>query len=208
MPDAKLYLLFTAVTAIAIIIQTGVLLVLAIGARETKKKVEQTLDEVRLKALPALEQSRVILTDAAPKIRIITDNLVETTATLKKQAARVDVAVEDVLTRTRYEVARIDALVGNTLDVVQSATHAVQHTVARASETLQHAVEVPTRRISGVVNGLMAAVDRLRGAAPNGARSKGPTRYRKAPVTSADVAAAGKPVVQDRMTEPLVPPGV
>src|SRR5258705_5895222 len=208
MPDAKLYLLFTAVTAIAIIIQTGVLLVLAIGARETKKKVEQTLDEVRLKALPALEQSRVILTDAAPKIRIITDNLVETTATLKKQAARVDVAVEDVLTRTRYEVARIDAIVGNTLDVVQSATHAVQHTVARASETLQHAVEVPTRRISGVVNGLMAAVDRLRGAAPNGARSKGPTRYRKAPVTSADVAAAGEPVVHDKMTEPLVPPGV
>jgi ABC-type transporter Mla subunit MlaD len=207
MPDPKLYLLFTAVTAIAILIQTGILLAVAISARETKKKVEHTLDEVRSKALPVLEQSRVILDDAAPKIRIITDNLVETTATLKKQATRVDGAVEDVLTRTRYEVARIDAMIGNTLDVVQSATHAVQHTVARASETLQHAVEVPTRRLSGVVNGVMAAVDRFRGAAPNGSRSKG-VRYRKVPVTSADVAAAGRPVVQENMTEPLVPPAV
>lgn len=211
MPDPKLYLLFTAITALGVLIQAGVLLGIALGARETKKKLEDALDELRKTAFPVLEHSRVILTDAAPKIKIITDDLVETTKMLKKQATRVDGAVDDVLTRTRHQVARVDAMVGNTLDVVQNASNAVQQTVARASETLQHAVDVPTRRISGVINGVMAAVDRLRRAAPSGSRTSeaGATRYRKVPVTSADVAAAGRPVAAAtvRIPDPLVPPG-
>lgn len=224
MPDPKLYLLFTAITALGVLLQAGILLGIALGARETKKKLEEALDEVRKVGLPVLEQSRVVLADAAPKIKIITEDLVETTKMLKKQATRVDGAVDDVLTRTRHQVARVDAMVGNTLDVVQSASNAVQHTVTRASETFQHAVEVPTRRISGVVNGVMAAVDQLRRAAPNGSRtaesrtagprsagsrSEGATRYRRSPVTSADVAAAGRPMtaVPPAKTDPIVPPG-
>ncbi len=207
MPDPKWYLIFTAVTAIAVLLQACILLAIALGARAMKKKVTEALDEVRAKALPVIEQSRVILADAGPKVKTITDNLVETTETLKKQGTRVDGAVDDVLTRTRHQVARVDAMVANTLDAVQHATNAVHHTVSRAGETLQHAVNLPTRHITGVVNGVVAAVDRLfKGT--NGSRTTGPIRYRKVQVTSADVAAAGRPVASEKMTEPLVPPGV
>jgi hypothetical protein len=208
MPDPKWYLIFTAVTAIAVLIQACVLLAIGLGARAMKKKLTEAVDEVRTKALPVIEQSRVILAEAGPKVKTITDNLVQTTETLKKQGTRVDGAVDDVLTRTRHQVARVDAMVANTLDAVQHATNAVHHSVARAGESLQHAVDVPTRHITGVFNAVGAAVDKLFKGGVNGSRSSGPTRYRRVPPTSADVAAAGRPVVTDKMTEPLVPPGI
>lgn len=208
MPDPKLYLLFTAITALAVLIQAGLLLGIALGAREAKKKVMEALDEVRQKALPVLEQSRVILTDAAPKIKTITDDLVETTAMLKKQATRVDGAVDDVLSRTRHQVARVDAMIGGSLDAVQHATNSVHNTVSRAGETLQHAIDVPTRQISGVVNAITSAVNRMRQSYSPSSRASTATRYRKVPVSSRDVAAAGRQARPDPVTEPLVPPGI
>ena len=212
MPDPKLYLLFTAITALGVLIQAGILLAIALGLRETKKKLEEVIAETQEHAFPAIREARDVLRDAAPKIKTVTDDLVETTALLRKQATRVDGAVGDILMRTHHQVARVDAMIGNTLDAVQHATSAVQHTVSRATDTLAHAVDVPTRKISGLLNGFTAAFSRLRG---NGSESSGrysgahnPIRYRKMPPTSSDVAAAGKPVEHDRLEDELTPPAV
>ena len=211
MPDPKLYLLFTAITAIGVLIQAGILLGIALGARETKKKLEEALAELHEHAFPLVRHARDVLSDAAPKIKTVTEDLVETTALLKKQATRVDGAVGDILMRTHHHVARVDAMVGNTLDAVQHATSAVQHTVSRATDTLAHAVDVPTKKISGIVNGVAAAFSRLRGNGSEGASrysSSKSVRYRKVPPTSGDVAAAGNPMRHDPVTDPLVPPAI
>jgi methyl-accepting chemotaxis protein len=146
-----IYIIFTAVTSVGVLLQAFVLLGIYLGIRKTTKKLEDLADEGSVHLLPTIATSRKIVEDLAPKIKTISANLVETSQALREEAAQVRIAVDDVVGRTRGQAAKVDELITGTLNGV-----------AHATATLQEGLAMPLRQVHGVLNGIRAALDVLR----------------------------------------------
>ena len=139
--------IFTGAIAVAVFIQTCILLGMFIALRKLQVKVEQILDH----AMPLITSSKVTLEELAPKLKTISANLVEVSETLKQESQNVKVSVDEVLEKTRAQTARVDEMVSGTLDGL-----------SQASAAIQKGVEVPLRHITAIFNGLRAGFGVLR----------------------------------------------
>jgi len=144
------YIIFTAVTTAAVLLQAFVLLAMYIGLRQTTRKLHEATDELREHALPTIATARNLLEDISPKLKVVSTNLVEASKSLRKQAEQVNATVDDLLIKTNAQAARVDGIVTASID---SAAHATQ--------AVQHAFEAPVRQISALVAGLKAGFDVL-----------------------------------------------
>jgi tetrahydromethanopterin S-methyltransferase subunit F len=142
--------IFIGVTALAVILQAGLLLGMYLAMRKTTTRLESLADEVKIKALPAIDSAQSLLADIRPKVQVIAENLVETTATVRGQVQRVDATVNDVVDRARLQVIRADELLSRTLDKVEATSEAVHRTVVS-----------PVRHVSGLVRGVTAGIEFL-----------------------------------------------
>jgi len=150
--DSNLLTFFVAVTSIAVVIQAAILVALFLTMKKTSERTLAIAEQVQSRAIPALESAQAILSDAGPKIQIITNNLVEVSNTLKTEAERIDVTVADALDRTRLQIIRADELVSRAMDRVEETTELVQRSVIG-----------PVRQISAIITGLTAGVGALLG---------------------------------------------
>ncbi len=150
--NTRLLMIFIGIVAFSMLVQAVVFVVMAIGAAKTQKRVIAMADEVHETALPAIRSVQELVREVTPKVRIITDNLLETSYVMRSKAQEIDVTLTDVNLKTRRQVAHVDALVTATLEATASLAAAVQQSI-----------RVPVREISGVVNGLKAGLDVLVG---------------------------------------------
>ena len=141
--NETLITIFVIVAAAAIIIQAGILFALFISLKKTGERVEAISHNIETKAIPLLDSAKTILDENGPKLKEITQNLSETTATLKSQMNRVDATLNDVLDRTRLQVIRVDDMVSRTMDKVEETT-----------EILQNTVVSPVKKLTGIMQGL------------------------------------------------------
>ena len=139
--------IFIYATAVAVILQMFILLVLALSLRKTSAKVEALASEVQGRALPILSSAETIINQSRGKIDIVMNNLVSTTGTLKTQMDRLDATVNDIVDRTRLQVIRADDIVTRTLDRVEETSEMVHNTVVS-----------PVRQISGIMQGVSAGL--------------------------------------------------
>jgi hypothetical protein len=139
--------IFIYATAVAVILQMFILLVLVISVRKTSAKVEKLAGEVHGRALPILSSAENLLNDSRGKIDIVMANLVATTGMLKTQMERLDATVNDIVDRTRLQVIRADDIVTRTLDRVEETSELVEHTVVS-----------PVRQVSGIVQAVSVGV--------------------------------------------------
>jgi len=147
---SKLFMIFVGVVSVSVLIQTIALVAMAMGASKTQKKFLNIAEEMRSKAVPTLEIARSIMEDTAPRLRVITGNVTEASFLLRAQAERLDKAVASTMETVQEQVDRADMMVSATLDGVEEITSGIQH-----------AVMIPVRQISGIMNGFRAAVDKL-----------------------------------------------
>jgi hypothetical protein len=166
--SAKWLVIFVGMVAVAMVTQAVALIVMAVGAGKARKRALEIAEEVREKVMPVVSSTHEILRDSGPKVKIITENLVETSHMVRSKAQEFDVTASDLNARTRAQAARVDGMVTSVLN-----------TTADISETLQRAVKVPVREFAGLVNGFKAGLDVLVGRAkefgrgkPNGARGR------------------------------------
>jgi len=150
--NTKWLMFFVGIVAISMLVQAMVFVAFAIGAAKTQKRVIAMVDEVHTTALPAIRSVQELVREITPKIRIITDNLQETSYVVRSKAQEIDVTLTDVNLKTRRQVAHVDALVTATLEATASLAAAVEK-----------GIRVPVREISGVMNGLKAGIDVLVG---------------------------------------------
>jgi methyl-accepting chemotaxis protein len=160
--------LFIALTAVAIFLQAGLLAGMYMAMRKTSARMETFADEVKSKALPALDSAQSMLVEIRPKLQAISENLVEVTSTVKSQVLRVDDTVNEVVDRTRLQVIRADEMITRTLDRLEATSNVVQKTVTS-----------PVRQVSGVVRGIAAGVEYFLG---NRGRKNGGSRDARRPV--------------------------
>jgi methyl-accepting chemotaxis protein len=125
----------------------------------------ETVQDFRGQITPLIESATEvsettgkILRETAPKVRIIADNLLETSDLVRVSAERFDTTIADVNIRAQQQVARLDTMV----------TAALATTV-QIAETIQHGIEVPARKIAAmasqartVFEGIRARVTRAR----------------------------------------------
>jgi hypothetical protein len=150
--NSRLLMIFVAMVAIAMVAQAIALIIMAIGASKARKRGLEIVEEMRLKMLPIITGTHELIRDNAPKVKIITENFVETSHVIRSKAQEFDVTASDLNAKTRAQAARVDGMVTSVLN-----------TTAEISESIQRGIKVPVREVTGVVNGLKAGLDVLVG---------------------------------------------
>jgi hypothetical protein len=166
--NSRLLMWFVGMVAVAMVVQAIVVIVMAVIAAKASKRALEIADQLHTKVMPILDTTHSVIHDSAPKVKIITENLVETSHVVRNKAQEFDATANDLNTKARAQAARVDGMVTSVLN-----------TTAEISETLQRAAKVPVREFTGLVNGFKAGVDVLVGRAkgfgrdkPNGARGR------------------------------------
>lgn len=144
----KLVPLFVIATAVAVIIQAGILVALFVVVRKTTGRVEKLASEVNTKALPLIETTQSLLVEVKPRVTDIVANAEESARIARTQMERLDATVSDIVDRTRLQVIRADELVNRTMDRVEETTDMVHRTVVS-----------PIRQLSALVQGLSAGLE-------------------------------------------------
>ena len=138
---------FIAVTCVAFVLQVSILLSMYMSMRRTSAVLHAVASDLQRRLMPVIENTRDILADATPKVKEITSNLVDVSATLKKQTTVLsDSAVEMVL-RAKNKVVQADDALTRTLDRVEKTTGAVQNSVLS-----------PVRQVNGILQGISVGI--------------------------------------------------
>jgi len=143
-----LLIVFIVVTALAVVIQAGVLVSLYISVRKTSSRVESIAGDLQQRAVPALDAATAILNNSRGNLQTLTENLAATSTSLRNQVERVETTMGDIIDRTRLQVIRADEMVSRTLDRVEETSEFVQHTVIS-----------PVKQLAGLVSGLTVGLD-------------------------------------------------
>jgi hypothetical protein len=129
--------------AVSAMVQAIVVLGIAAGVKKIQVRVQATID----RAEPILDASRRILDDTAPKLALITTDVVDVVKMAREQTERLGDLIKDFSERAKVQVARIDGTVDHTIDQVQSATESVKDAVLR-----------PVREVDGLLSGIRTAM--------------------------------------------------
>lgn len=146
-----LIMIFIGLVAVAMTVMAIALIVVAVVASKAAKSATAVMDEFKVKLLPLIDagteiskSTRVILNDATPKVKIITENLVKTSETLvqtsrvaKSAVEKIDVTIGDANMRAQRQVARVDGMVSTALD-----------TTSEIVESINHGIRVPAHKIA------------------------------------------------------------
>src|ERR1700679_2048144 len=76
--NSKLLMFFVGMVAVAMTGQAIALIVMAIGAAKARKRGLEIAEEVRAKAMPIFHDAHEMIRDMSPKVKVITENFVET----------------------------------------------------------------------------------------------------------------------------------
>src|SRR5258708_5740007 len=76
--NSRLLMFFVAMVAVAMVAQAVVVVVAVLGAAKAGKRLLVIAEEVRAKALPVIDSAQGLAEDLQPKIRVLAENLVET----------------------------------------------------------------------------------------------------------------------------------
>ena len=134
---------FVAITAIAVLIQMGVMVGLFVSVKKSSEKMEKLATQLEAKLSPILESSREILADSAPKLKEITSNLVDASSSMKTQAQKLESVMKEVSDRSHLQIIRMDQMLSSTLNKVESTTELLHETIFN-----------PVKQVSGIIQGI------------------------------------------------------
>jgi methyl-accepting chemotaxis protein len=146
----NLLITFIGLTALAVLLQAGMLAGMYFSMRKTSAKVESLAEEVKNKVLPTAELAHSMMSELRPKITTVVDNVSVSTTMLRTQMERVDATLTDIVDRTRLQVIRADEFVTSTMDKLEETREVVQKTVVS-----------PVKQLSGLMHGVSAGFEAL-----------------------------------------------
>lgn len=153
----NLLIIFIVVTAVAVVVQLGILVAMFVAMRKTSAKVESLAEDVRTKVLPTAELAHSMILDLRPKIENVVSNVSQASTVIGNQIERVDATLTDIVDRTRLQVIRADEFVNTTMDKLEETREAVQRTVVS-----------PVRYASGLMHGITAGFEAFFGRRRDG----------------------------------------
>jgi methyl-accepting chemotaxis protein len=162
--QAQYLLIFTGIIALGAILQGLGILVLGIAGAKLFKQAADLTAEAKGKVYPIIakvhtiserveEMSQVakdVVADTAPKVKHVTENIVQTSDVYRAKLAEVDALITDTTGKAKRQSDRVDGMVTGALN----KTNEIVHTVGNA-------ILAPARQMAGVVSGAKATIDEL-----------------------------------------------
>jgi hypothetical protein len=148
--NTRLLMIFIGIVALSLLSQAILFAFMALGAKRTQARVLAIAEELRARAIPILDISEDLIKDTVPKVKTITQNLLETSHIARAKATEFDATLTDANRRAKATIVRIDDMVENAL----TATGAL-------AEMVHQSVRKPVLEVSGLMNGLKAGLNVL-----------------------------------------------
>lgn len=188
-----LLIIFVGLTAIAVLLQAGVLLGILLTMLKAVKFAKQEADEYRGKITPLIQSgSRLIesgeklvgtgkeliatttglVQRLEPQLNTAAAEMTEMAQSLHEQTVRLQAQADEIAYKVRQQSDRVDGM-----------TTSLLNNVDRAGRFLNDAVNAPIRQVHGVVAAAKAVVDTLRAPAP----PKSQRIYSEAPTDEKDL---------------------
>lgn len=142
---------FIVIAALAIVIQTVVLVGMAVEMRSSVQRLLKIVADLNARVDPILVRTSRILEDSEDRISSIMGDAAEVTRVARSQAQKVDRVFTDAVERLRLQVIRADQIVTGTLEVIEDA-----------GVKVRRSVWVPMQQASALLKGLKAGLDMLR----------------------------------------------
>src|SRR5437660_6818322 len=127
--------LFVAMTAVAIVVQAGVLVGIYIMSKRLAEQVERFMKETRELMVP--------VRSIAESLRVASANLVEIGLSARDQFRRVEAMVADTGEALHVQLARFDSVSKDLMDRINETADIVQDSVVR-----------PAREVAALAKGL------------------------------------------------------
>jgi uncharacterized protein YoxC len=162
--NETLTLIFVGATAIAVLLQAGILLALFIVVHRSVKAIRSEVEVLRTSAQPILDHTKDFVRGVTPKLDSMATDLAETARGLRTQSMEFQSSASDLLERLHRQTGRVDTMVTGALD-----------TVDRASTAVNDAVSVPLKHLSGVAAFAKAAIESFRSNSPREPQNSHPT---------------------------------
>jgi MFS superfamily sulfate permease-like transporter len=153
---------FIVVTAVAVVIQAGILIGMFVAIKKSMARMEALATQVQTRALPVMDTAQSMINEYRPKLDLVLDNLTGASTAVKQEIDRLQQPLQEMVERIQLQAVRVDDLLTKTLDRVEGAGEVVSETVSR-----------PVKRATGVAYAVATGVATLfnRG---NYARAKKP----------------------------------
>jgi DNA anti-recombination protein RmuC len=143
---------FIVIAAVAIVLQTFILLTMAVQMRASVERLLKITTELQSKVDPILTRTARILEDSEDRIASIMGDAAEITRVARSQAQKVDRVFTEAVERLRIQVIRADQILTGALEVIEDAGSKFRKTVWG-----------PVHQASALLKGLKAGLDFLRG---------------------------------------------
>jgi len=175
-----LMIIFIGLIAVAVAIAAVVMMTVAVKALKAIEEIGATAEEIEGRMLPMLDEvkefskaGREVLQDAAPKVKLITENLAKTSDVLLDTSSSVRAAVRqfdntitDANQRAQRQVARVDGMVTAALT-----------TTIEVAETIGNGIRVPMQKVAVMATqakllaeGLLAKIKSMAARSPFGSQ--------------------------------------
>jgi uncharacterized protein YoxC len=143
--------------ALALLMQSAILLAIYVGVSKGTKKMQEEIEDIRSSVMPVMKDTRELVDSArelfvrlSPKVESTVTDVSEVTRSLRAQTTDVEVSLEEILEKVRKQAGRIDSMITGTLDAVDRAGAFVTETVSK-----------PVRQLSGLLAGMKAVIESL-----------------------------------------------
>ena len=157
-----LLIVFIVVTAVAVVIQAGILIGMFVAIKKSTARMEALAAQMQSRALPLMEATQNLITECRPKLDLLVNNVSEISSTAKSEVERLQPVLQEAVQRARVQAARVDEIMTTTLDRVENAGDVVSETVSR-----------PVKRATGLVYAVATGMATLFGRG-NYAKAKKP----------------------------------
>lgn len=170
--NQTIQLALAAVIGLAVLLQTIILMSLAITMRKAARAIREEIVNLRASLMPVIFDAREILassrdtlvstqevvanvqgfiTRVSPKVEEAAGDVAEIARGLKEQTAQMQSSVQEIMERVKRQSGRVDGMFTGALD-----------TVDRAGVFMNDVVTKPMRQISHILAFVKAAVESLR----------------------------------------------
>lgn len=144
---------FVVVTALAVVLQAVLLVVLFLQLRRTAARVEETVADLNARLTPILSRVQLLVEDVSPRISGIVSDAAELTRLARGQAQKVDRILSETMERLHKQLIHVDHILTGAMEAVEEA-----------GTRLRDTVWGPVVKASAIIRGIQTGLEFFRTA--------------------------------------------
>lgn len=136
--------------AIAVVMQAAAMLGIWLAVRKLPGQVENVRSDIKQRIDPLAQAALEIVNNSREPLRTITVNLTEISRILRDRTSSADQVAAELLEKSRSQIIRVDRMVSDLVDKVETT-----------ADSVQKGVLAPIQEVSAVVKGVRSGLEFL-----------------------------------------------